>query len=146
MYVNILLKNLQPIKIGIFYRPPNENKFLENISNDFNKLNLEKNEVIILGDFNINLFQNNKYILNKTNPVLPGVKTTHPLLKQYKHFLSTFGLKQLIEKPTRITCETSTLIDHILTNSVKKISQYGIVNTGISDHQMIYCTRKLIRN
>ena len=48
--------------------------------------------------------------------------------------------------PTRVTCETSTLIDHILINSDEKISQYGVIDIGISDHQMIYCTRKLVRN
>ena len=29
---------------------------------------------------------------------------------------STLGLKQLIKHPTRITCHTSTFIDHIITN------------------------------
>ena len=48
--------------------------------------------------------------------------------------------------PTWVTCETSTLIDHILVNSNEKISQYGVIDIGISDHQMIYCTRKLVRN
>ena len=123
---DILLKNMQPITVGVFYRPPNYNKFLEEISSDFSKMKSEKNEVIILGDLNINLFQNGKYILNKTNPTLSGEKSTHPLLKQYKQFISNFGLKQLINTPTRITCETSTLIDHILTNSDEKISQYGV--------------------
>ena len=143
---NIFLKNLQPISIGVFYRPPNQSRFLEEISNDFNKLYTEKNEVIILGDLNINLLQNSKYILNIKNSRLSENVTTHPLLKQYQEFISTFGLTQLIKHPTRITCETSTLIDHILINSNEKISQYGVIDIGISDHQMIYCTRKLIRN
>ena len=142
---NILLKNLQPITVGVFYRPPNENQFLEKLSDDFYKLNAHKNEVVILGDFNINLIKNGKYILNKANTKLSD-QNTHPLLKQYKQFMSNFGLKQLIQKPTRITCETSTLIDHILTNSKEKVFQCGVIDIGISDHQMIYCTRKLIRN
>ena len=143
---NILLKNLQPITIGVFYRPPNQNRFLEEISNDFNKLYTEKNEVIILGDLNINLLQNGKYTLNKKNLSSSEKVTTHPLLKRYKQFISDFGLTQLIMNPTRVTCEASTLIDHILINSVEKISQYGVIDIGISDHQMIYCTRKLFRN
>ena len=147
---NILLKNLQPITIGVFYRsvyrPPSQNRFLEEISNDFNKLYTEKNEVIILGDLNINLLQNGKYTLNKNNLSSSEKVTTHPLLKQYKQFISNFGLTQLIMNPTRVTCEASTLIDHILVNSDEKISQYGVIDIGISDHQMIYCTRKLFRN
>ena len=35
------------------------------------------------------------------------------------------------------------MLDHILTNSADRISQFGIVNVGLSDHQLIYCTRKI---
>ena len=106
---NILLKNLQ-ISFGVFYRPPNQNRVLEEISKDFDKLLTEKNEVIILGDLNINLLQNGKYTLNIKNISSSETVTTHPLLKQYKQFISNFGLTQLIMNPTRVTCETSTLI------------------------------------
>ena len=46
---------------------------------------------------------------------------------------------------TRITCNTSTLIDHFLTNSQDNISQSGFIDTAISDHNMIYCTRKILK-
>ena len=51
----------------------------------------------------------------------------------------------MIKEPTRITCSTSTLLDHILTNSSEKVSQKGVIDVGISDHQLIYCTRKIKR-
>ena len=51
----------------------------------------------------------------------------------------------MIKFPTRITYNTSTLIDHILTNSQNNISQSGVINTAISDHNMIYCTRKILK-
>ena len=51
----------------------------------------------------------------------------------------------MINCPTRITCNTSTLIDHILTNTQDNISQSGVINTAISDHNMIYCTRKILK-
>ena len=47
--------------------------------------------------------------------------------------------------PTRITNNSSSLLDHILTNSADRISQFGIINVGLSDHQLIYCTRKITR-
>ena len=37
------------------------------------------------------------------------------------------------------------MVDHILTNSRETISQSGVINIGISDHQLIYLTRKLHR-
>ena len=72
-----------------FYRPPNQNRFLEEISKDFNKLHSEKNEVIILGDLNINLLQNGKYTLQIKNSSSSEKVTTHPLLKQYKQEVIT---------------------------------------------------------
>ena len=37
------------------------------------------------------------------------------------------------------------MLDHVLTNSTYRISQSGEVDTGLSDHQLIYCTRKVNR-
>ena len=39
----------------------------------------------------------------------------------------------------------SLVVDHILTNSRETISQSGVINIGISDHQLIHLTRKLHR-
>ena len=36
-------------------------------------------------------------------------------------------------------------LDHILTNAGWKISQKGVIDVGPSDHQLIYCTRKILR-
>ena len=40
---------------------------------------------------------------------------------------------------------TSTLIDHILTNFTEKIFQSGVIDSGTSDHQLIFCKRKVKR-
>ena len=63
--------------------------------------------------------------------------------KKYIEFCQTFGLKQLIRSPTRITCNTSTLLDHIITNTSEKVSQRGTIDMASSDHQLIFCTRKI---
>ena len=57
-------------------------------------------------------------------------------------FCSLYDLEQLIKSPNRVTCSTSSLIDHILTTFPEKVSQQGIIDVGLSDHQSIYCTRK----
>ena len=56
-----------------------------------------------------------------------------------------FSLTEIIRDPNRITSSTSSLIDHILTNADKKISQKGVIDVGLSDHLLIYCTRKIQR-
>ena len=52
--------------------------------------------------------------------------------KKYAQIYSTLGLKQLIKHPTRITCHTSTLIDHIITNCEEKFTQSGVHYLTIS--------------
>ena len=46
-------------------------------------------------------------------------------------------LKQQMQPPTRVTCSTSTLIDHILSSVPLRVSQKGVINVGVSDHQLI---------
>ena len=62
--------------------------------------------------------------------------------KKYAQICSTLDLKQLIKHPTRFTCHTSTLIDHIITNCEEKVTQSDV---WPSDHQLIFCTRKIKR-
>ena len=54
-----------------------------------------------------------------------------------------YQLSQLIDEATRITMSSSTLIDHFITNEPGKISRYGVIHTGISDHSLIYDIRKI---
>ena len=54
-------------------------------------------------------------------------------------------MKEIIQEPTCITSTTSSLLDHILTNAGWKISQQRVIDAGLSDHQLIYCTRKILR-
>ena len=110
----------------------------------FKKLIYEKKEIYILGDFNINLLQIGKFILKENQSNIFNIDTT-PLINKYKELCQTFSLTEIIKDPTRITCSTSSLLDHILTNSLEKISQKGTIDVGLLDHQLIYCTRKVLR-
>ena len=128
IFFDILLPKTKPILIGIVYRPPDQSGFLEHFSEAIeNTHSFDNQEVYILGDLNIDL------------------KNKPPLQRQHKEFCSLHGLVQIIDSPTRVTEETSTLIDHILTNSIEKISQFGVLDVSLSDHQAIYCTRKFLK-
>ena len=61
----------------------------------------------------------------------------------YHQFYTMHRLKQLIQCPTRVTCSTSTLIDHILASFSSRVSQKGVINIRFSDHQLIFCTRRI---
>ena len=56
-----------------------------------------------------------------------------------------FGLKQLIKVPKWITSSSSTIIDQVLVSYPVRVTLQGVMDTGFSDHQLIYCTRKLFR-
>ena len=128
IFIDIFLPKTKPILVGIVYRPPDQSTFLELLSEAIcDTDSFDNQEVYILGDLNVDMIGK------------------HPLAKSHKEFCSLHGLVQVITSPTRITVETSTLIDHILTNSVDKISQYGVLNVSLSDHQAIYCTRKVLK-
>ena len=90
----------------------------------------------------MNLLIRDKYVLNRLNETKKLDKNLLPEIKRYKEFRSLYGLSQLIDCPARITCNTSSLIDHILRNTQESISQSGVFDTVTSDHSLIYCTRK----
>ena len=84
-----------PFLIAFIYRNPSStlvwlDEFVVMMDRDQNSKH--HNEILLLGDFNINMF--------KPNPA--WVLT-----------LSLFNLHQCVQSPTRVTSTTSTLIDHI---------------------------------
>ena len=51
-------------------------------------------------------------------------------------------ISQLITEPTRVTLVSKTLIDLCITNSQKKVTNSGVIHLGISDHSLVFLTRK----
>lgn len=124
IWIEILLPKTKPIIVGTCYRPPKQNDFLDLFERALNKLRPDC-EQIILGDFNIS-FKN----------------SVSSMCKSYKNILNMGNLKQLIKDPTRVTPTSSTIIDHIVCNNEDKISQSGVISSGVSDHYITFCTRK----
>ena len=53
------------------------------------------------------------------------------------------NLTQLINQPTRITQYSKTLLDIIITNYPHNIRECGVLSLSLSDHDMVFCIRKL---
>ena len=64
---------------------------------------------------------------------------------EYMSVLRTKCMSQLIQEPTRVTDKCSTLLDHIIVSKNEKITQSGTIPVGFSDHNLIHCTRKSVR-
>ena len=45
------------------YSPPSQTNFLEILKKTFEKIDIDKKEIYILSNFNINMHNNNKYIV-----------------------------------------------------------------------------------
>ena len=119
LFVKIINTDIPHI-IGIVYRPPSGQKseFLHELDNILCKLP-DKN-VIIMGDFNINLLEPNSNLFESS---LYG-NNMIPLISLATH-----------EKPG---C-TPSLIDNILINSTEKLISAGIFDSGVSHHLPIFC-------
>ena len=66
-------------------------------------------------------------------------------VKNYVQFCTIFDLTQIIKCAAHITCSSTSLIDHILSIPPETTSHEGVINVGLSDHQLFYCTTKNIR-
>ena len=83
-------------------------------------VNKEKKEVIIMGDLNTNcLVKDDSYLV--------------------KGMFMVNAFTQLIETATRITEETATLIDVVLTNNPLNVSSTVNIAASLSDHNLIGC-------
>ena len=139
IFLDHLLPNSKPILIGILYRPPDQSGFLDMVlSATADMEDFDNQEAYILADLNFNLVDKSKYILDTKYS-----KVMVPLAKKYSQFCCMHNLKQLIMSPTRVSKATSTLLDHFMTNSNELVSHSGVLDIGLSDHQLVFCTRKI---
>ena len=116
----------KPIVIGAMYRPPNTNisTFVsDHLTPILSTQIIQSSICYIMGDFNINLLN-------------------HALHVQTTDFIDTMFASSffpLINRPTRITHTSSTLIDNIFTNcTYTQHALSGILTSDISDHLPIF--------
>ena len=142
IFIEIFLPKTKPVLNGILYRPPDKYDFVNCLERTFSDTDVfESKECSLLGDININLQPKDKDIF-RHKPANTINKEIPHLARSNLEFCFTNSLEQIIRRPSRVTDQTATLIDHILTNSSDKVSQSGVIDLGLSNHDLIYCTRK----
>ena len=65
------------------------------------------------------------------------------LKRKCTNLLCKFNLKNVIDVPTRVTDDTSSLIDLIITSVPSKISSHGACNPGVSHNHLVYAALNL---
>ena len=58
IFAKLHILRTKPITVGIVYKPPDQTRFLKILSKSLNLLNMLSEEWHIVGDLNINLYQN----------------------------------------------------------------------------------------
>ena len=124
LFVEVTVPKGKNIIIGVVYRAPDNNltTFVKDFDEVLDKITKENKLCYIMGDFNVNIM--NYQTNNLTGEFLDSM---------YSDLLSP-----LINRPTRITSHTATLIDNIITNNIDADSVNGLLFSDISDHLPIF--------
>ena len=132
IWIQISLPKTKPILVGTGYRPPKQSDFFDHLEDCLlNCDRLGDSECYFLGDMNVN--------------VLPGVRNKGGLFKSLSEWQSMFDFFQLITEPTRLSGNSTSLLDHVFVSHTERVAHSGVVDIGISDHSLVFCTRKIVR-
>ena len=119
LWMTVQYKEFPSFIIGCIYRHPHAlSESYDYISDIFGSMCLRNKPLLILGDFNDDLF-------------LPSNK----MIK----IIQTLQLHQLVEKPTCITSASSKLLD-IITNRQNFVVQLDVLSCSVGDHELLTAT------
>ena len=101
---------LQGVIVGSVYRPPNTNieVFNSHMSDILVIIKRERKAAYITGDFNINLLNADSHIPSS----------------EFLELMYSNLFLPIINRPTRVTHSTATIIDHIYCNNIKDCDIY----------------------
>ena len=129
-WVRVRRHRSKDLVLANVYRPPlgKVEKALKQLGQNLDSLAKPTDEVLIMGDFNVN-YQNQR----------------SPNYKKIKFFEKANSLDQKISTTTRNTKTSKTLLDLALTN-IKYIRAAGALDSFLSDHQPIFILKKKKKN
>ena len=121
--IELMISGHKNVIVSCLYSTPgyNTNYFSEILYDLFSELSVSKT-IFICGDFNLDIVKHN---------------SNHAT----QYFLDTMyslGLYPLIDRPSRITNHSSTLIDNIFTNAKEYNNVSGLLVNDITDHLPIF--------
>ena len=125
LFVEVEFNNIK-MYVGVIYCTPDADirNFCDYLSNILESLNPLNQSCYLMGDFNIDLLKH----------------STHSPTSEFLDLMFSNSFIPLINKPTRITPKSATLIDNVFANKYENEHEYvtGILTTDISDHYPIF--------
>ena len=126
LFIEAKLKDSKSVVIGVVYRPPGGklSDFNDALNDILAAVKSEKKTCYLMGDWNINLLSFD----------------THVDTSSFVDMMYSYGYLPLINRPTRVTKTSASIIDNIFTNepTASIDSSQGILVTDISDHFPIF--------
>ena len=116
------------------YRPLDRYDFFDKIYDPLENEWSKSSNIFILKDYNCNFAQN-----VNTESGLEACGNTKKLLNIFR----MVDLNNVINKMTRITLTSKSLIDLIVTTRTDMVQSLGVFSFGISDHNLVYATLRL---
>ena len=117
-------KNNKNIIVLVAYRPPTYSIkiFNETMDEILTSLNNKNKHIICVGDFNVNLIDENCTLTQN---------------------MESHGMEKLINIPTRISTTKKSTIDNIFINCKNNLELCGVLNCDLSDHLPIFASIRL---
>ena len=120
----IELKKCKPLLFCNWYRPPNSKcEVLSTYEDMLTFLEENRSSVVLMGDINLNISHEP---LSSECKKYCQLKDIHDL-----HQLNTMEC-------TRVTSDSSSLLDHMLCNQPENVDSWGVIDIGFSDHSLSF--------
>ena len=130
LWVELQFERTSNIICGVIYRQHNSpESFQAYFDETLEKLSNSDKPIYVLGDFNINLL--NAESCNFT--------------KDFLLSLQSYSFIPTIDKPTRVSSNSATLIDNIFVNQIGSEITSGNIISDISDHFSQFCIIKSLK-
>ena len=114
---------LRRVLLGVVYRSPSNTNFLTSFEYITSRAASESNKsILLLGDFNCDVSA-----------------PSSPLTKQLNVIMEELQLTQLVSSPTRITANSSTIIDLIFSSERNLATSVASTPCDLSDHHIVSC-------
>lgn len=127
LFVDISINATSNLIVGIVYRPPDVNPitFISKFEETLFDINRKNCNCIILGDFNIDISRDG------------------PIINDFMNTIHSSSFTPTINRYTRVTHSSKSIIDNIITNIQNSRLESGVVVTDISDHYPIVLSLNL---
>lgn len=131
-WLNVTIRS-QTFLVGCIYRPPNDFSFFDHFRGLIADIWMKRKNIILIGDFNCDMMRNSDNSESDNG-------------KRLLRIINSCGLTNIINTPTRITANSKSLIDLVITSQPSKTYISGSIDLGISDHHLTFAIFKAARS